>query len=428
MAERPDRSAIIDPIDIPTSSPPAFVDHLSAHTRRIAVAVVFFAHGVLLSTWVSRIPAVQQALHLSTGQLGTALLGIALGAIIGMPLAGAAGLRFGSRATTLGGLIVFMAALPIVAATPNFLTLACALPLIGIGTGVTDVSMNAQAVLVERRHGRSIMSSFHGFWSLGAVTGAAIGGYCAGPHLRLSVEAHFTGIALIMGFVGLTAAWFGMIPTALDEYALESPNSADKPARAFRFALPPAPILALSLIAFSSMLAEGAMGDWGALYLHKSLHADQQLAADGYAVFAFTMAATRFVGDHLTVRFGPAALTRAFGCLTTLGIGLAIGTATIPGALIGYALAGIGTSVIVPLVFSAAGRWPGQQPAVTLATVSSTAYISFLLGPPLIGFVAELIHLRWALVLVAACGALTASLSRYMQTDTRDYSVASATV
>ena len=141
------------------------------------------------------------------------------------------------------------------------------------------------------------------------------------------------------------------------------------------------------------------------------------------------MAATRFIGDNLTRRFGPAALTRAFGWLTALGIGLAIGTASIPGALVGYALAGIGTSVIVPLVFSAAGRWPGRQPAVTLATVSSTAYISFLLGPPLIGFVAEFIHLRWALVLIAACGLLTASLSRFMLIGEGDhYSVASATV
>ena len=222
--------AIIDPIDIPNLAPPTSLDKLSSHTRRIAVAVVFFAHGVLISTWVSRIPAVQQALHLSTGQLGMALLGIALGAIVGMPLAGAAGLRFGSRATTLGGLIIFMAALPIVAATPDFLTLACALPLIGIGTGVTDVSMNAQAVLVERRHGRSIMSSFHGFWSLGAVAGAAVGGYCAGPHLRLSVEAHFTGVALIIGVIGVAAAWIGMIPPALDEYAQESPQPAGKPA------------------------------------------------------------------------------------------------------------------------------------------------------------------------------------------------------
>jgi len=372
--------------------------------RRAGVAAVFFANGALLGTWVSRIPAIQFKLHLTTGVLGTALLGTALGAVLGMPAAGRIASNFGSRRVAAAGLLIMCAVLPLLALTRNALELGIALAILGAGSGATDVAMNTQAVSVERMYARSIMSSFHGFWSIGSMVGAASGSACAAAHIL--PLAHFCIAAAFFGSVGLAAAAFGMIPSNKDA---PKPNPSGD-SRARLLALPAAPLAALGVITFCAMLCEGAMGDWGALYLRRTLMTSESAAAAGYAVFSLTMAAGRFAGDPLTHRFGPAALARSSGALAAFGVALAIAVSSPIAAYVGFGCVGAGLAVVIPLAFSAAGNLPGASAGPAIAAVSTVGYTGFVVGPPLIGFAAELLHLRWALTIVALSGAMIAAL------------------
>ena len=356
---------------------------------RLAVLAVFFANGVVIGTWVVRIPAVQQRLGLGEGLLGVALLGAAVGALAAMPLVGALVSRFGSRrivgVTAL--LLVFSLVLPALA--PNLFLLMPALVLLGAANGGLDVAMNAQAVAVERGYGRPIMSSFHAAWSFGGLGGAALGGLLAsrgvGPVPHFSAVASLAAIA----FIG---AYGALLPSHTDASEEGAPA----------FARPTRALLGLGIISFCVLLGEGAMGDWSAVYLENTLETGPGFAAAGYAAFSLAMAFGRLFGDGLTARIGPARLVRSCGALAAIGLGLALAVGQPLVALFGFACAGAGFSIVFPAALSAAGRAEGMSPGPALAAVSTTAYTGFLVGPPFIGFLAELTNLGYALYLVVA--------------------------
>ena len=408
---------------------------------RIAVASVFFLNGLLMASWVSRIPAVQARLVAGTGVLGLALLGIAAGALIAMPLTGWLAARWGSRRTAMGGLILLCAALPLPALAPNALALGLALMLLGMGNGTIDVSQNAEAVVVERGWGRPIMSSFHALWSIGGVAGASLGGWLAArgvtPLVHLGATAAFVlaaGIAAVrqmpapgtagvrhMPAPGIASAGHAPSPGTVSAGHMPARETWDKDAAAGArpFASPSRALLAIGAVAFCSMLTEGAMADWTGVYLHKNLHTGVGLAAAGYAVFAGAMAAGRIGGDFLTHRLGPVRIVRGGGLLAAAGLALALiggQTWAALAALAGFALVGLGVAIIVPIAFSAAGNTRGMTPSAAIASVSSTGYFGFLAGPPIIGFIAEGVTLRGALGVVALLcllmSALAASVSQ----------------
>lgn len=357
---------------------------------RLAVSAVFFLNGVGIANWVVRIPAVREPLGLSESALGVALLGVAAGALVTMPLTGRLVARHGSRPITRLGALLFGAALVLPALAPTLTLLTLALVLLGAGNGMLDVAMNAQAATVERGYGRPIMSRFHALFSLGGLAGAAMGGGAA--DLGIGPAPHLALVALVVG-VAATGSAGGMLPAAADA-------APDHPA----FARPSRALLALGLVAFCVLFGEGAMADWSAVYLRDVAGAGPGLAAAGYAAFSLAMAGGRAVGDALTERLGSARLVRGGGALAALGLATALLLGRPWAAVAGFGLVGAGLSVIFPTVLAAAGRLPGAAPGTAIAAVSTVGYTGFLAGPPLIGFVAHALTLRGGLaVVVVTC-------------------------
>ena len=278
-------------------------------------------------------------------------------------------------------------ALPPIGFAGSFVGLCLAFLLYGAATGALDVSMNAQGIAVERAYRRPIMSALHGMFSLGAMAGAGATGLVAG--LGVGIVAQLTAIGLLTLVVG----------PLLGRVML--PAQADASGRGEGLVLPDRRLVALGVIAFCGLLGEGAMGDWSAVYLDQSLGADVQVAAAAFAVFSLTMALGRFSGDRVVARFGGAAVVRGGAALAALGLGatLLIGRPEV--AIVGLGLIGAGLSCIFPVTLSAAARTPGMAAGTAIAGVCTIGYLGFLIGPPAIGGLAELVGLPAALGAVA---------------------------
>ncbi|HWE63554.1 MAG TPA: MFS transporter [Chloroflexota bacterium] len=382
-----------------SAGPQADQRHPDGRLRRArrAVLVVFFVHGALFANWVPLIPTVQQNLGLSAGTLGLALLGSAVGSLIAMPVAGSLIARAGSRrVVTIAG-IAYCATLLLPVVAPTLLTLFFALVVFGACQGSTDVAMNAQGSTVETRYGRPLMSSFHGFWSLGGLTGAGISGALAAA--GIAPVPHVLGATIILGAL-LLAATRSFLPRAEDA-------SAHGPA----FARLTPPLIWLGIVGFGALMAEGSIGDWSALYLRRILGASPGLAAAGYATFTLTMTIGRLTGDRLTAYLGPVRLVRLGGALLAVGLGGALLLDHIAATLAGFALIGFALANIVPILFSAAGRTPHLAPGPAIAAVSTASFVGFLVGPPVIGVTADHVTLRGGLAIVAGLGILIAILA-----------------
>ncbi len=363
-------------------------------------AALFLVHGLVVSTWVSRIPAIQSGLHLGNGVLGLALLATALGAVSTIPVAGWAVTRYGSKKVTTAASIAFCLSLSLPALAVNAFSLSCALFVFGGLAASMDVSMNAQGVEVEKAMGSPTMSRFHGMFSLGGMLGAAAGGAVASrgvgalPHFAVSGVANAFAIVAVAGLL-------------LETHAAAAGTEHRLPLRK----MPPV-LLVLSAIAFCILLAEGAIADWTAVYLRQVLDAGPGMAASGYAVFSAAMAVFRFLGDAVTARLGPVRTLRIGGFVAAAGLLTAMCAVSAGWSLPGFALAGAGFSVIIPLVFGSGGRVEGISPGAGIATVTGIGYAGFIVGPPAIGFLSQLVTLRYALGIVVACCLISALLAR----------------
>lgn len=374
---------------------------------RVAVYLLFFLAGAAVGTWTARIPAIKQDLGLSDGRLSLALLAIAAGAVAGMQAVGRLVDRYGSSRVMIPAALLQGVVLVLPAYAVNLGTLAAALFGFGVVHGVLDVSMNANAVEVERAWGRPIMSSFHAVFSVGGFAGAAAGGLFA--HLALSPAATFLSAGVV---IALLAAWAAA-------WALRSRPAPVTSADGVRPGLPKG-ILFLGVLAFCCLVGEGAAADWSSVYLREDLAASAGFAAAGYAAFSVMMTTGRLAGDRLAVRFGPVALVRGCGLLAAAGLGLALTVGHPVAAVAGFGCFGAGLSCIVPQVFSAAGHRDPAFAGRALARVASIGYLGFLSGPVLIGGIAELSGLPRALgvpALLAAFVALAATALRPRTTE-----------
>jgi MFS family permease len=359
----------------------------------VAVAAIFCLNGLALANWIARIPDAKALLALSDGTLGFVLLFAAIGALIGQPTTGWLIGRFGSRRVTTALALMFaltLAPLGIVASVPQ---LMAALLVMGMFNGGLDVAMNAQAALVEKAYGRPIMASFHGLWSVGGLAGATLGGAVAAQGLALG--PHMLAVSGLV-FVGLALATQWLVPDTGSHTGESGPS----------FTLPPRALLLLGAVAFGVLFCEGAIADWGAVYLREGLGSPPGLAAIGYAVFALLMAAGRLMGDWLTLRLGAGRIARGGGVLVALGVALALATGEPLAAIAGFGLIGAGVSCIFPLILSAAARTPGIVPGIAIAAMATAGYTGFLVGPPLIGSLAEALSLRGALGVLGVLGVL----------------------
>lgn len=361
---------------------------------RIAVSACFFMFGLGFALWAVHIPVVTQRLALDPAILGLALLNVGLGGVISQPLTGWLVARTGSRPAASVLMLVFQIAFlaPIVAwSTPVFFL---ATLILGLASGANNVAINTQASEIERARGRPTMSSFHGFFSLGALAGATLGGGIIAIGLQDGIGAAVVALAML-AIAAFATRYF--LPT---KPALKT-ESRDGRAR---FALPSGAVLGLAALTFFSNTVEGAVNDWSALYLAAVRGFSDSAAASGFALFSLAMAICRLAGGPVVARLGEKSIVLYGGLLMAAGMAIVVLS---PWAIVspfGFALVAIGAANTIPVMMGAAARAPGVAPSTGVAATATGALLGFLIGPPIIGFIAQAAGLSVALGLLSLAG------------------------
>jgi MFS family permease len=362
---------------------------ISNRANRVAVSTVFFLHGLCFASWASRIPNIQESLKLSASALGAILFALPIGFFLSLPFASWLVGRLGSKKVVVPSVVLYALSLTAIGLSPNIATLTTALFFFGFFGNLVNIAINTQAVNVESSYGRKLMASFHGLWSLAGFAGAAIGTLMIGESIE--PRFHFAAITITV-LITMVICSFYLV--AFDKGG----GSGEKTPM---FALPDKTLIGLGLIAFCSMMAEGAMFDWSGIYFIKVVNVDPKLTGAGYTSFMIAMAGTRFIADSLSARFGLKRILQLSGALTTAGLLLSVMFPQLFPALIGFFLIGMGVSSVVPMVYSAAGRSKTMAPGTALTAVSSLGFLGLLLAPPLIGFIADASSLRISFLMIS---------------------------
>ncbi len=371
---------------------------------RFSISSIFFLNGFVVASWLPHIPEVKERLTLGDFQLGVALFSMAAGSMLALPFAGWVTGQFGSdRAVRAAGLLLcVLLAAPV--AAPSLPLLMVALLLFGAANGMLDVAMNAQAVAIENRYRRPILSSLHGLYSAGGVIGASIAALASAADI--SATAHVLGTAGVLALLLLSVTRFLI------------GDEIRRAARGAVLAWPSRALLGLGALAFLALMAEGAIGDWAAVFLREYEKAGMDGAATGFAGFSLAMAVGRFSGDWVRRRWGGSILLRAGGLMAAFGMALALAAPGLPLSVAGFAVFGLGLANMVPVLFGAAGRADGTTAGLGIAAVATPGYAGLLGGPPLIGITAELIGLRWALVTILLAVLIVAIFASLVRQDT----------
>lgn len=373
----------------------------SDRSHRIAVTAFFFIFGFCFASWASRIPVIQHELGLTETQLGVVLFALPIGLFISLPVSGWLISRQGSKKVVCIAALSYACILVAIGFTEKIYQLVAVLFVFGFAGNMGNISVNTQAVGVEYLYKRNIMASFHGIWSLAGFAGAAVGTLMNG--LQIDPGYHFLIVLTFSIAIFLTAARF-----LLNK---DPETKEDAPV----LALPHKSLISLGLIAFCSMLCEGAMFDWSGIYFKKVVLAKPSLVTAGYTAFMSTMALSRFVADYFTFKYGFKRIIQLSGLTVMVGLLLAVLFPNVYMATVGFLLVGVGVSSIVPLVYSAAGKSKILSPGVALASVSTISFFGFLIGPPLIGLLAGISSLRLSFAVIAVMGLIVtiiASISK----------------
>jgi MFS family permease len=370
-------------------------------TLRIAVGVLFFMAGLCFASWASRIATVQQTMGLSDAGLGAVLFSLPVGLMCSLPFSGWIITKIGSKKLLLSAIVVYGIALISLGLAQNTFQLIICLVCYGFASNAVNIAVNTQAVTAEGMYGKPIMASFHGLWSLAGFTGAGIGTFMIGH--RIDPFHHFLVILsiLIIGVIISSRYLF-------DDYGTAKASESLPLKTLLKLIVP---LLTLGTIAFCSMICEGAMFDWSVIYFKKVVVAPIALQGVGFTAFMLTMAGGRFIADWFAQRFGLKRTLQVSGSLTTTGLLIAVIFPYFYTAMAGFLLVGAGVSSVVPMVYSAAGKSKTMSPGVALAAVSTIGFIGFLVGPPVIGFIAGLATLRASFVFIAIMGTSVVVLS-----------------
>jgi predicted MFS family arabinose efflux permease len=361
-------------------------EKLKISTARRATLLIFLVCGIGLSSWAPMVPFAKIRLGLNDADLGIVLLSLGAGAILTMPVTGFLINRYGSRTIALISALVIASLLPLLLLANSPYQLAAALFIFGAGIGSIDVAMNAQAVVVQERHGSHIMSSFHGMFSVGGLIGSIGLGFLIKAGLSPTVAA--VSISALLVVITVTQSKY-LLPHS-EEAKMDSTN----------FVLPKGPVLLLGIMCFILFLAEGSLLDWSAVFLQFSRDFDPSLSGVGYAAFSVAMAVMRLTGDGLIHRLGSAKVVLYGTLLAGSGFLIAVLIPSAIAALFGFVLVGLGAANVVPVFFTAAGRIPNVPPSIALSAVTILGYSGQLAGPALIGIIAEVTSLSVALGLV----------------------------
>ncbi|MDH4412192.1 MAG: MFS transporter [Rhizobium sp.] len=355
---------------------------------KLIIMAAFFLQPIAFGSWLPQIPGVQERLSLGPAELAMALLGLPTGILLMLPFAGHLVGRIGSRNTLIFGFPIFLALVPLPVAAPDIVSLFLLLVLLGIGLSTIELGLNVEADVIEKRGTGSIMNRCHGFWSLGIMTGSLVGA---------GILALYTSPFMAIGLLSLVLMPVSVIVCrALPVH--EVPVAEVQPRSSWR--LPSPGILGISLFVFGITMTEGAVADWSAVYLKDVFQTTGMATGMGYVVFAMLVSVGRFAGDAAKERFGSVVLARL--CLVFALVGMLLVVAAPVAALVylGLACVGLGISVGFPLAVTAAADLGDRPAAENVAILSFIALLGFLIGPPMIGFVAEVLGLRSGLAML----------------------------
>ena len=378
----------------------------SPKSSRIAAAIFFFISGFGYTTWASRIPSIQRDLHLNEAQLGVALFALPVGLLATMPLTGKLLSRFSSSAIMLFGAIFFNLCLALLGYATQFWQFLLILFFFGSSRNLFNLSTNTEAVGVQTLYSKSIMTTFHGIWSMAGFGGAALGYLMVANHIKPAY--HLLSVSII-----LTVIAFCCSPFLLHQKPVSQSN---KPI----FSLPDKTLLKLAFICFASMACENIMYDWSGIYMDKAVHTSHAIAIIGFIAFMSTLTFARFAGDKVVTRYGVKPLMQYSGILIITGFMLSVIFPYLVTAIIGFAMVGIGTSCIVPLVYREAGKSKTMINGLGIAAVSTVGYLGFLIVPPLVGFVAQASNLRWSFAIISTLGLVIVWMASKLNASTNE--------
>ena len=382
---------------------PAYDDTVLPHGPRraaLATAAVFALNGTVIAAWISRLPATRDRLEADPRTIGLTLLTLGLGSLVAMPFVGRLAHRFSSGPVVIVTSVVSGLGLVAAALAPTVVTTGIALFAMGTCYGSWDVAMNIQGSYVDRRAGRDYMPRYHACWSVGAIVGAACGALAAGAGVALGVHfAVAAAVAVSLTIVIVLREYLD--DREPDEVVVDSDGADPATGGVRRARLLTRRIVLIGVITLCGTLLEGSAADWVTLYLTDDRAQTQSAAAFGYTVFAMAMALSRFGGTPVITRLGRGRAVRIAGVLAALGITAALALPAMPGILIGIALWGVGTALVFPAAMSAGGEQPGRA-ADAIAAVSTIGYGGFLIGPPLIGLLAQQVGIGTALWILPA--------------------------
>ena len=379
---------------------------LALRRARIAVTVTFIINGFSAGSFVARIPDFKRILDVSNGTLGLSLLFVSAGVFLALKPAGRYSAKFGSQPIIFFSTIALALSYLLLGALFSLTWFWITLFIFGFVLAAQDVSMNAHAVVVEQRAGRRLMSVFHAMFSVGTLFGGILGGVFS--QLEITPLTQALSLALVYIVAALLVRPL-LLPASADTHHFGDEKRAKHP---FIFVI-------LGLFGLFAALSEGAAGDWGGVLARETFGATPFISTLPYIVFCTAMIIGRLSGDYLAHRFGASKVIAAGGVIAGTGLSAGLLIGGIPAIMVAWFLLGIGLSVVIPLMFSAAGtialtKYSGViAPSEAVAKVSGVSYFGFVIGPPLIGFIADAFELRWTLMLLAGLSYLLILASRY---------------
>jgi len=361
---------------------------------RLAILISFLINGFSVGNFVSRIPDFKYELGISNGVLGASLFCASIGVLAALRPTSRAAAKYGSGPVTTYAAFTLALAVPFVGLLFNFFWFLFSLFIYGVLSSIHDLSINAHAAALENKAGKRVMSRFHAMWSIGGLTGGAIGGVLTS--FNVSILMHAIGVGCFIFLVALfTRNWF--LPAEADQHLIEKHAKRKTPRR----------FLILGLLGLCGSLGEGAASDWGGVLARETFGASALMSALPYVFFSATMVIGRLSGDFLAHKFGVVKLLTWSGFISGIGLIAGLFAGNIYGVIVGWLLLGIGLSTVIPMMVSATGnlaneKYSGQVSAAEgVALVTGVAYFGFVIGPPLIGFISEIITLRWAMLIPA---------------------------
>lgn len=358
---------------------------------RIATTIFFFVSGFGYSSWASRIPDIKKQLQLSEAEFGAVLFAFPIGLILTMPFTGQLLNKYSSRFIMLLGAVLFN----FVLALPGFAAFVWQLVLIllvfGASRNIFNMSINTQALEVQKLYPKSIMTNFHAVWSLAGFTGAGLGYVMVTQHIDPSY--HLLGISVVM--MAVTAFFYPM--SILTEPIQEKKKL---------FSMPDKDLIKFALICFVAMACENTMYDWSGIYFQNILHASPKLTTAAFVFFMTAVTLGRLFGDYGVMKFGIKQILFYSAIAISLGFLICFVLPFVIPTIVGYVLIGVGVSCVVPLVFSMAGKSSKKNNGNTITSISTIGYLGFLIVPPMVGFISELLSMKWAFLIMAFLGAI----------------------